>query len=48
MPAAWQSVIDAVYVGKTRFIHQDVNKEEKLRYKEIREILKGILKGNPG
>lgn len=48
MPAAWQSVIDAVCVSKIGFIHQDVNKGKKLCYNEIREVLKTISKGTRG
>lgn len=49
MPAAWQSVIDAVYiyVNKVGFTHQEINKGKELCCKERKEILKIILKGTP-
>lgn len=44
MPAAWQPVIDAVYiyVNKVEFIHQQIN-EKELCCKEIKGIIKIIL-----
>lgn len=42
MPAAGQPVIYPlyIYVNKLKFIHQEINKEEELRRKEIKEIIK--------
>lgn len=47
MPAAWQLVIDAVYiyVNKVGFIYQEMNKE--LCCKEIKKIIKIISEVTP-